>query len=303
MHKDPVRFFDCLRNEFPLVEIRCHTNGSGLTSKAWKEFADLDIEIEFGIDGLEDTHHLYRRNTSFKQIIKNAKTYIEAGGKATWMMTVFKHNEHQIESCRRLANDLGFYEFISRVNTRNNEDEYILVFDDDFKYSYPLLPATSRQESLGRAYTEEEANQLGHEKEAGIALRYERLAKRGPTKHDLEVKLSKPQRQGSINCVAKSRNEVFINAQGRVVPCCWLGIHKTAPKVNYYDEMERLLTENDMTFDDLSISNGLVNIITSPFFTQLNSSMEEQPLRVCSDHCTAECGYVYCQQSKERSQF
>ena len=35
------------------------------------------------------------------------KWYIKAGGVARWEFLVFKHNQHQIEEARQLANELG----------------------------------------------------------------------------------------------------------------------------------------------------------------------------------------------------
>ena len=71
----------------------------------------------FGIDGLEDTNHIYRQGTVFKQIIRNVKAFIQAGGRAQWDFIVFKHNEHQVEKAGELSKKLGFEIFsIKRSN-------------------------------------------------------------------------------------------------------------------------------------------------------------------------------------------
>ena len=33
----------------------------------------IKVKVVFGIDGLEDTNHLYRRNVKFEKVIANAK--------------------------------------------------------------------------------------------------------------------------------------------------------------------------------------------------------------------------------------
>ena len=94
------------------------TNGSLRSTKWWEELGkkcNLNLfkshRIQFGIDGLEDTNHIYRQATNFNKIIDNAKAFIDAGGVAEWQYLKFKHNEHQVDEARQLANDIGFNRF------------------------------------------------------------------------------------------------------------------------------------------------------------------------------------------------
>ena len=64
------------------------------------------------IDGLEDTNHLYRINSSWKKTIDNSKSFIDAGGYAVWKFIVFDHNKHQVQEAHDYAMMLGFKEFI-----------------------------------------------------------------------------------------------------------------------------------------------------------------------------------------------
>ena len=70
----------------------------------------LNYGVVFGIDGLEDTSHIYRVNTSFKKVIENAEAFIKQGGLGTWQFIVFKHNVHQLESAKMSL--LGKWDFI-----------------------------------------------------------------------------------------------------------------------------------------------------------------------------------------------
>lgn len=74
--------------------------------------------VVFSIDGLEDTNHIYRRNTNFKKIMDNARAYIETGASAHWDMLVFEHNKHQVQQCRDMAMELGFNWFRSKTTDR-----------------------------------------------------------------------------------------------------------------------------------------------------------------------------------------
>ena len=105
------------------------TNGSLRTKEWWSEYGKLCKGIEpgvvFGIDGLEDTSHIYRVNTSFEKVIKNAEAFIKQGGIAIWQFIVFKHNAHQVEAAREFARKMGFHSFLSFNNTRDKKINYI----------------------------------------------------------------------------------------------------------------------------------------------------------------------------------
>jgi len=87
------------------------TNGSGRNEKWWKEFASLlmptDI-IEFAIDGLEDTNHVYRVNAKWHTIMKGVNTLRNNfTGKIGWRYLVFEHNYSQVAEANRLSTELG----------------------------------------------------------------------------------------------------------------------------------------------------------------------------------------------------
>ena len=96
------------------------TNGSMRSAKWWSELAKIkNLKIVFSIDGLSDTNHLYRINSDYNKIIKNAKAFIDNGGSADWKFIVFKHNQHQIDKAEELSKQLGFQNFITTVSSRN----------------------------------------------------------------------------------------------------------------------------------------------------------------------------------------
>ena len=64
----------------PNIKIEISTNASGGRAGLWEQLGKLkNVEIGFAIDGLEDTHQLYRRNTNWQTVINNAKKFIAAG--------------------------------------------------------------------------------------------------------------------------------------------------------------------------------------------------------------------------------
>ena len=105
------------------------TNGSLRTKEWWSEYGKLCRGVEpgvvFGIDGLKDTSHIYRVNTSFEKVIENAAAFIEQGGVAIWQFIIFKHNVHQLENAKELAQKMGFHSFISFNNDRKEKINYV----------------------------------------------------------------------------------------------------------------------------------------------------------------------------------
>src|SRR5207302_493437 len=98
--RDTLEVFAWLRALNPELRLSMLTNGSGRTGGWWRELARLGVTVHFGIDGLEDTNHLYRRNTSWPRILESVRAFIGGGGRALWDYIVFRHNEHQIEEAR-----------------------------------------------------------------------------------------------------------------------------------------------------------------------------------------------------------
>lgn len=125
---DPASAPDCLdifryfRDINPKIVLGMHSNASLRNKKWWAELGSIlnkDSDYcYFSVDGLKDTNPIYRVNTDFDKIMENAKSFIDAGGKAHWEYLVFEHNEHQVEEARQLASSLGFVSFREKVSMR-----------------------------------------------------------------------------------------------------------------------------------------------------------------------------------------
>ena len=150
-------------------KIIIRTNGSLRTTKWWGEYANLlkdhDHEVWFCLDGLADTHSIYRQATDFDTIIKNAQAFIEAGGSAHWDMLVYKHNQYQVDECEQLARDMGFQWFRAKVSKRGFTDR----LEAPIGWLNPRVQSTK------------------------------------------------------VKCHALNEQSAYIDAQGNLSPCCWLG--------------------------------------------------------------------------------
>lgn len=118
------------------LKVLMDTNGSSNSLSWWRDLSnnlkDINHEVRFGIDGLKDTHLIYRRESDFDKVIKNAKHFIDCGGRAVWKFVVFKHNEHQIEEASNLAKTLGFHNFLLVMSCYYNE-----IFEESLDYIKP----------------------------------------------------------------------------------------------------------------------------------------------------------------------
>ena len=191
---DIVEYF---RKSNPDLSIVISTNGSARSKEFWVKLAETNVQIEFCLDGLEDTHHLYRQNTVWNTILKNAKTFIDAGGCAVWKFIVFDHNQHQISACRQLSKDLGFLNFEIVKDGR----DVAPVFNKDGKLTH----------TLGNYTGEKSFEVLFYKKQHDLILLEDITPGRKP--------------KTNINCKTKINRSIYIAANGDVSPCCWTGFY------------------------------------------------------------------------------
>jgi hypothetical protein len=178
----------------PKIKLGIHTNGSARTTKWWRDLASAVPEdhcVHFAIDGLEDTHHLYRIGTDFNKIIDNARSFIDAGGRAEWVYLSFKHNEHQIEQARSLATEIGFEYFNLKSTSRFLEKPSFDVLNSTGSISYKIEPPTEHRISF---------------------------IKPEVIKNYKEITGS-----AEINCKIKKDKSIYIDAFKQLWPCCWIG--------------------------------------------------------------------------------
>tara|TARA_X000001382_G_scaffold126054_1_gene112207 strand:+ start:650 stop:1597 length:948 start_codon:yes stop_codon:yes gene_type:complete len=114
--KNIDELLDCAFSFDNIKTVQIQTNGSLRKPEWYAKLAErgkhLDmLQVWFGIDGLEDTNHVYRQGTSWNKIMDNASTFIKAGGNALWQFIPFEHNVHQITEALKLSQEMGFAKF------------------------------------------------------------------------------------------------------------------------------------------------------------------------------------------------
>jgi hypothetical protein len=220
--KDTLKVFQYLREVNPNIRLALHTNGSAQTQEWWINLANIQVQVTFGIDGLSDTHSLYRIGTSFEKIIKNAQTFIQAGGVAKWHMLVFAHNQHQVLDCEKLSKEMGFIEFAQKNSSRFRGD-FLTVLTKEGKTSHIIYPS---------------------EKSVNISKK---------------VSVTNIEDKTQISCKAKNESSLYVGADGSVAPCCWLDYSGIMPNVssliNYKDIGFKNLNLNNHSFQEIFENN------------------------------------------------
>ncbi len=203
------------------VHVKINTNGSLRTPDWWARLALPNVEVGFALDGLADTHHLYRQDTDWHKIIRNAQALIDAGGRAIWRFVPFDHNQHQEQQCRDLATSMGFAGF---------ENIY------DGRSSTPVFTRTG-----------EFSHQIGTDpRPAHIIPDVEGLLQSHITWYDAKkITLEKDRAELDLNCIHKRNREIYIAADGSVYPCCYLGFYPGQMHHAGNTEVAPLIKENN----------------------------------------------------------
>ena len=257
--RDGLEIVKYFANANQNLKIEISTNASA-KPKIWPELGKIkNVTVGFDIDGLEDTHHLYRQNTNWQLVLRNAKNFIDAGGIAIWRMIVFDHNQHQIEECKRLSKELGFAKF----NIINDGRDSGPVYNSDGNLTHVLKSYTKLYD---RNYPERIET-------------WSEWSRRNPNWPIEPVSKEK-------NCAAKNNNEIYIAANGEVYPCCWLGFYPHSNfQRNHYgdDELLKTIVKNNNA-NQVGIKSAL------EYFNAIEKAWEldyyrEGRIFTCDEYC------------------
>lgn len=201
MNPESLDIIGWFREHNPTMKIDISTNGGARDREFWTKLASYNPVVSFCIDGLEDTHHLYRQNTVYETVIRNAQYFMVAGGLAVWCMTEFDHNLHQFERAEHLSKALGFKGFNRRPSVRNKG------------------PAYDKQGNLV-FFMKEQDTRFPEKIDDEFARR---------NRFSVITSEYKPAR-----CEALDQKSLYISAEGTIDPCCHVGMNK--PNFTWWDK-------------------------------------------------------------------
>lgn len=104
-----------------------YTAGSHQPAEFWHKLVEqLDSRdcIMFGIDGLEDTNHLYRKNSNWNSIMAAVDIVAASPVKLQWDTNIFSFNFDRIDQIRQFAENKGA-EFVCKKTSRFGNDSLI----------------------------------------------------------------------------------------------------------------------------------------------------------------------------------
>jgi MoaA/NifB/PqqE/SkfB family radical SAM enzyme len=303
--KDMMEIFEYFREASPSLHLMLFTNGSLRSPEWWGRLGKVINEIYWGIDGLEDTNHIYRKNTVFRKIIANAEAFNKTGAKSVWVFNVFKHNEHQVDEAEAFSKKLGFSDFIVRKTARfefkGKINKKLPVFSKRGELEYFLEMPTSAK-YVNEAYKEYDETDHIPKVSLDSIIQYETAVQRGlikpvlPKEYEAHSAL-----KTEINCLAQKERSIYVSATGHVYPCCWIGAY--TPLVDIaVQEVKKLHDSLPLGLDALNAKKiPITEIIENIFFDKIrqswkNGSVKEGVLSACAKQCGTHTGNCYNKQ-------
>ena len=275
-HGDPVACKDLYEILQYICEnssgnIQVNTN-AGLKSPAYfKKIGELfnrDRSVKrvvtFSIDGLQDTNHIYRRNVKWHKAWENMLSYKSTGAEAHWDFLQFDHNKHQIEEAKALAKKYDI-NFILK-NPFGVDGEAMPVYDKNYNLEYLIKNAHNPVENT---YIPPD---LGWE--AG-------LPKQTTEEGHIECMSF---RNGDYPYHEMPITEIYVNALGRVHPCCFVGNKMQGPIYMEQSREMRVLQEKLGDSNSLNFFS-LKEILDSKVLDVYSNSWESKSISTCWLQC------------------
>jgi len=264
MNNDLIDMCRYAKETNPNLYIHVHTNGGARKVEWWQELAQAlptNHRVIFAIDGLEDTHHLYRIGTKYETVIRNAQAFMSAGGIAEWAFIQFLHNEHQVSEARRRANELGFKYF-----TTKNSSRFLIE---------PRRPAVDKN---------------------SVVTHYIEPASFTPIKFIDKTVIENWRKilaDAEIDCKVLKDKEVYIDAHKDFYACCWLASipYTHISKDAVMDVKEKMVEQHNSMIARLGevnmLNRSLEDIINSDAYQSIWQDMWHNDKSIV---CARTCG-------------
>jgi hypothetical protein len=120
----------CLKHKGASISII--TNGSHRSVEWWTDLCqqlDTRDRVVFSIDGSPQTFQSYRVNADWPTIHQAILTCVAHGVATAWKFIPFAFNQHEIEACKILSQELGMKDFFIELSDRFDERTQHLMPD------------------------------------------------------------------------------------------------------------------------------------------------------------------------------
>ena len=254
-------------------------------TKNWANHLFNQPGVVFSVDGLEDTNHIYRRGVKWEKLYRNMKAYSDTGAKAIWEWLLFEHNQHQVEEAQAMAKELGFiFSMKNPLGFGEYEDSArpINVYDKVGNYEYSIWPANVKN----KTETPELGFKVDFDKESLRNIKNKSI----PIINEFGRSLEKD----SVSCKSiehPEHGEVYISANGYMLPCCFLGgvfgqFHSSYSRYQF----NTMIRDYGLEKFDLKQFN-MLEIMNGPHFQKFfldgwsKETIEEGKLLFCLETC------------------
>lgn len=276
--KDTLEVFKYFRQHNPKMWLSMNTNAGAKSESWWMELADVFARygaVIFSVDGLRSTNHLYRQGVVWDNVERSLKAFIKGGGRARWDYIIFGHNEHQVEEAEQLAKDWGVERFQKKKSGRfftakdTGKDAHQAQNRKGIETQLITKPVKLNNQNLALLKQKEIEKTYG-----GMKNYYDKC---------------------SIKCKVVEEKNIFITAEGLLMPCCWTAgrmykwWHKDPRVEQIWEFIDRAGGKQGIDV----ISNNLEDVINGNLLSDIEDSwnlesIEQGKLGVCAMKCGSE---------------
>jgi len=244
----------------PGVRFNIHTNGGLRNPDYYEKLAKLlssvnHYDLQFSIDGLEDTNHIYRIGVQWSRVIDNLRAFVKGGGSPSWQMVVFPWNKHQVNEVRIFAKEIGCKSFGTRQNI--------------YSANLELLMKNAKTNFHKTEFVAKEYNNKFKEKS------FAKLEK-GLNQIIDNYKYIDDQ------CVSKEG--IFVRPEGYIYPCCMF----SAASYDLFQQKlleEAYFTPYEKGWNEIE-KHSLNEIMNHKWWTDLKTGLDNnKPCNLCIQQC------------------
>jgi MoaA/NifB/PqqE/SkfB family radical SAM enzyme len=267
MHPQLVEMLDIYSKHHPESALYIHTNGSMRTTKFWSELAKAcrkfsNHKVVFAVDGLADTHSIYRRKTDWNKIIENSRAFCEAGGRGSYTMTLFQHNQHQIDDVKKLAAEAGCVDF----TLRHSHGDNLKIITVDGSYE---IHASYDMDEFQEIFTSADDLPTSDLRDRGVYM-------------DLNDQIRS--QEFDSKCPWYNEGKIQIDPWGKVWPCCHVslyGIHIDAHDIGLMVDNSFLAARETNDLKKYSLSE----VLSNEWFNNVEEAVDRAKWKQCRDIC------------------
>lgn len=201
---DVIKYFKSIKPvKFVIV-----TNGSYKDTQWWQQLGillDVNDHIHWSLDGWDQaSNEQYRVNSNWASIVRGIEAF-RWGSKAymTWDAIAFKFNENHLSDMQALAKKLRFDNFQLTLSTKFNKVYSIYPEGDSLQPKDELISDNYRFQREFTYFTDRRPSDIGLTTNLN-------LYNNAKTYKDV------------LPLCSLGNKGLFINSQGRMLPCCWV---------------------------------------------------------------------------------